>query len=78
LDHKLDNGEPGGRILECAREWEPMSRQFECSWMTDYYAKPDFTSQLVSSLDAESLLWDVKPDGSRPDSAIAPLNPESN
>jgi len=46
--------------------------------MTDYYAKPDFTSQLVSSLDAESLLWDVKPDGSRPDSANAPLNPESN
>ena len=50
---------------ECAREWEPMFRQFNRAEMTDDYAKPDFTSQLMATHQAESLLRTTKLDGSR-------------
>ena len=63
---------------EWAREWEPMKFHFKRSFMGDLYAKPDFTSQLMATRDAESLLRDVKLDGSSPDGSAAPINPESN
>ena len=63
---------------ECAREWEPMFRQFKRAEMTDDYAKPDFTSQLMATQQAESLLRGVKLDGSRPVGSSAQVNPESN
>ena len=46
--------------------------------MTDLYAQPDFTSQLMATQDAESLLRVVKIEGARRDGFIAPENPESN
>jgi hypothetical protein len=45
---------------ECAREWEPLKRQFKRSDMADSYAKPDFASQAMATQDAESLLRGVK------------------
>jgi hypothetical protein len=63
---------------EWAKEWEPISRQFKRSYMADYYAKPDFTSQLMATQQAESLLRATKLDGSSPDGSAAPGNPESN
>jgi hypothetical protein len=63
---------------ECAREWEPMFRQFKRAEMTDDYAKPDFTSQLMATQQAESLLRSVALDSSRPDGSNAPVKPESN
>jgi hypothetical protein len=63
---------------EWAREWEPWSRQFMRSSMTDLYAKPDMTSQLMATLDAESLLRGVKLDSCGPDASTEPVNPGSN
>jgi hypothetical protein len=47
-----------------AKDWEPMRLHFKRSHMTDLYAKPDLTSQLMATHDAESLLRDIKLDGS--------------
>ena len=63
---------------ECAREWEPMRRQFKRAEMTDDYGKPDFTSQLMATHQAESLLRGIKLDGSNPAGSTAPVKPESN
>jgi len=61
-----------------SREWEPISRQFKRSFMGDLYAKPDFASQLMATGQAESLLRDVKLDGSQSDGSTEPVHPESN
>ena len=61
-----------------AKECEPLSRQFKRFYMTDLYAQPDLTSQLMATQDAESLLRDIKIEGARPDGFIAPETPESN
>jgi hypothetical protein len=66
------------RRKECARDWEPLKRQFKRSYMTDLYAKPDFTSQAMATQDAETLLRDVKLDSSVPARSVAPDYPESN
>jgi hypothetical protein len=63
---------------EFAKEWEPISRQFKRSYMTDLYAKPDLTSQLMATQDAESLLRDVKQNGSCPNPFTASETAESN
>ena len=63
---------------ESAREWEPVKRQIKHSFMADLYARPDFTSQAMATQQAESLLQNVKLNGSRPDGSTAPVNPESN
>jgi hypothetical protein len=63
---------------EFAKEWEPMSRHFKRSYMTDLYAKPDFTSQLMATQDAESLLRGVKLDPSGSASSDALDKPQSN
>jgi hypothetical protein len=61
-----------------AKEWEPMRLHFKRSNMTDLYASPDFTSQLMATHDAESLLRDVKPDPSGPTRSVTPDKPGSN
>ncbi len=48
------------RREECARDWEPLKRQFKRSYMADLYAQPDFTSQAMATQDAETMLRDVK------------------
>lgn len=57
---RAEEKEEDERRKECARDWEPLKRQFKRSYMTDLYAKPDFTSQAMATQDAESLLRDVK------------------
>ena len=66
------------RRKECARDWEPLKRQFKRSYMTDLYAQPDFTSQAMATKNAETLLRDVKLDPSGPARSVAPDRPESN
>lgn len=61
-----------------AKDWEPMRHHFKHSYMMDLYAKTDFASQAMATQDAESLLRDVKLNGSRPDGFPAPDKPESN
>jgi hypothetical protein len=61
-----------------AGEWEPVSRQFKRSFMTDSFAKPDLTSQLMATQHAESLLRDVKLDESPLDGSTATDKPGSN
>ena len=63
---------------EAAKEWEPIRLQFKRSSMTDLYAKPDFTSQLMATQDAESLLRGVKHNATSPSPFSTPKNPESN
>jgi hypothetical protein len=55
------------------KEWEPMSRHFKRSHMMDLFAEPNLTSQLLATHNAETLLRDVRPDGS-----TAPVKLESN
>jgi len=59
-------------------ESAPWIRQFKRSFMGNLYAKPDFTSQLMATQDAESLLRSVKLNGSCPDGSTAPGQPQSN
>ncbi len=61
---------------EWAREWAPVYRQFQRSYMADCYAQPDFNSQLAATREAESLLRGLKPDGSHPEPPAAPVEPE--
>ena len=63
---------------ECAKEWEPMRRQFKRAAKTDDYANPDFTSQLMATHEAESMLRSGKLDGSNQAGSTAPVKPESN
>lgn len=55
---------------EWAKEWAPIGRQFKRSAMTDSYAKPDFSSQLLATQNAESLLRDVKLDPPGPAGSV--------
>jgi hypothetical protein len=63
---------------EFARDWEPVRRQIKQSYMADLYAQPDFTSQVMATQDAESLLRDVKSGPSGPAHSMVPDRPESN
>jgi len=63
---------------EYRRENAPFCGQINRFFMTDNYAEPDFNSQLEATQYAESLLRDVKLDGSRSDGPAAPEHPESN
>jgi len=63
---------------EWAKEWEPMRHQFKRAYLTDLYASPDFTSQLMASQDAESLLRDVKLTPSGSTHSFLPDKPQSN
>jgi len=63
---------------ESARRSWPMVHDIKRSYMADLFASPDFTSQAMATAEAESLLRDVKPNGSRPDGSPAPVRPESN
>jgi hypothetical protein len=63
---------------EYRRENAPWSRQIKRSFITDWYASPDFTSQAMATQEAESLLRDVKLDDSHSGGSKTLLNPESN
>jgi hypothetical protein len=75
---RVKEKEKDERRKECERDWEPMRRQIKRSYMTDLYAKPDFTSQTMATQDAESLLRDVKLDPSGPARSIVPDQTQSN
>jgi hypothetical protein len=75
---RVEENEKDASRKEWAREWEPVGRHFKRSFMGDLYAKPDFTSQLMATQDAESLLRGVKLDGSCSDGSTAPVNPGPN
>ena len=63
---------------ECAIESAPFTRGIKRSCMTDDYARPDFTSQLMATQEAESLLRDVKLDPAGPVRSAAPDQAQSN
>jgi hypothetical protein len=75
---RVQENEKDASRKEWAREWEPLGRHFKRSFMGDLYAKPDFTSQLMATQDAESLLRDVKLNVSGPDGSSAPVTPGAN
>lgn len=75
---RVKEKEKDERRKEWAREWEPLSRQFKRSYMTDLYAKPDFASQAMATQDAESLLRDVKLAPSGTVGSVAPDQARSN
>jgi hypothetical protein len=75
---RTEEEEEDERRKECARDWEPLKRQFKRSYMADLYARPDFTSQVMATQDAESLLRDVKLDPSGPAGSVAPDQAQSN
>lgn len=63
---------------ECAKESWPLVRSIRRSSMTDWFASPDFTSQAMATVEAESLLRDVKLNGTGSVGPTAPDKPESN
>jgi hypothetical protein len=63
---------------EHRNEWEPMRLFFKRSNMTNLYASPDITSQVMANQEAESLLRDQKLNGSHLSGSTAPVNPKSN
>ncbi len=75
---RVKEKEKDERRKQWASESEPLGLHFKRSFMTHLYASPDFTSQLMATQDAESLLQEAKLNGSSPDGSAAPGNPESN
>ncbi|MGB7748677.1 MAG: hypothetical protein WBN75_15485 [Verrucomicrobiia bacterium] len=75
---RAEEKEKDERDKEWARDWEPVSRQFKRSYMTDLYAQPDFTSQAMAANNAESLLRDVKLGPSGAVDSAAPDQAQSN
>jgi hypothetical protein len=75
---RVKEKEKDERRKECARDWEPLKRQFKRSHMADLYAQPDFASQAMATNDAESLLRDVKLGPSGTVGSAAPDQAQSN
>ncbi len=63
---------------ECAKESWPLVRSIRRSSMADSYGSLNFTSQAMATAEAESLLRDVKLNGSGSDGPTAPEKSESN
>ena len=74
---RVEEKEHDEQQKEFAKEWEPMRNHFKRSYLVDLYAKPDLTSQLMATQDAESLLRGVKPD-SLAACSVTPAKPRSN
>ena len=75
---RIKEMEKDERRKEWAKEWEPMRLIFQRSRMRDYFARPDLTSQLMATHEAESLLRGVKLADSCPDISTPPDKPQSN
>jgi hypothetical protein len=75
---RVKEKEKDDRRRENAPFCHQMHRITQRSMMAILYESPNLASQALANEEAESLLRDVKLDGSRPDGPTAPLNPESN
>jgi hypothetical protein len=75
---RAEEKEEDERRKECARDWEPLKRQFKRFYMADLYAQPDFTSQAMATQDAETLLRNVKLVPSGAVGSVAPDQAQSN